>query len=337
MSKTGTHISILMPVFNAEPYLKECIESVIKQTENQWELIAVNDFSSDKSMETLKHFAAIDSRIKVFNNTSKGIIPALQLALGKSSGQFITRMDADDLMAEDKLALLKAVLLKHGNGHLATGLVEYFSDTTLGNGYQRYADWLNDLTQNGDNFEDIYRECVIPSPCWMVSRKDFLNCGAFNSNTYPEDYDLCFRFYEQGLKVLGINKILHYWRDHQTRASRNDPNYANINFFTLKLSYFLRLDYDEGRQLLLWGAGKKGKQLAKLLIDRGIPFKWVCNNPRKWGVKIYEQQLFPCELVFQCDDNQFIVSVSSPEEQQKIKKQFVENGCEKTEDYYFFC
>ena len=330
-------ISILMPAYNAALYLEECLNSILDQDEENWELIVVNDFSEDHTWKILQEYANKDLRVKVFQNRRKGIIPALQLALSKSSGGLITRMDADDRMASGKLSALKALLLKHGKGSVATGFVRYFSDTALGNGYQRYEQWLNQLSKKGTNFKDIYRECTIPSPCWMVFKKDLLECGAFEPNVYPEDYDLCFRFYQFGLKVVSCHKILHYWRDHSSRASRNDPNYANINFFELKLDYFLKLDWDSNRKLVLWGAGKKGKSIARLLLDRKISFKWQCNNSKKWGLKIYGQELFPVNTNLHCFDNQYVIVVSSPESQEKIKNELDENGCVSSKDYYFFC
>src|SRR5690606_10347489 len=134
---------------------------------------------------------------KVFKNLGNGIIDALKLGFKNSSGHFITRMDSDDVMAPNKLQRMCQDLLTHGKGHLALGLVSYFCEGELGEGYQNYEKWLNTLTRSGTNYTDIYKECVIPSPCWMVHRDDLMACGSFESTTYPEDYDLAFRFYEQ--------------------------------------------------------------------------------------------------------------------------------------------
>ncbi|MCW9041214.1 MAG: glycosyltransferase, partial [Flavobacteriales bacterium] len=81
-------ISIIMPVKNTSLYLSECLNSIINQTEKNWELIAVNDHSTDNSKEILASFANQDNRIKVWDNTGNGIIDALQLAYSKSSGTF---------------------------------------------------------------------------------------------------------------------------------------------------------------------------------------------------------------------------------------------------------
>ena len=113
-----------MPVKNTSAYLEACLNSVLQQSEPNWELIAVDDHSTDDSKAILNEFAAKDPRIKVLENSKKGIISALQLAYSKSSGKFITRMDSDDIMIPEKLATQKQQLLQHGNNHIALGLVK---------------------------------------------------------------------------------------------------------------------------------------------------------------------------------------------------------------------
>ena len=113
-----------------------------------------------------------DKRIKLYkNNSNNGIIEALRIGLDKSSGNYITRMDSDDLMDSIKLEELYTNLKKSGKGFISTSCVKYFSKKGIGVGYKNYEDWLNSLMVNKNNFQDIYKECVIPSPCWMVSSR----------------------------------------------------------------------------------------------------------------------------------------------------------------------
>lgn len=329
-------ISILLPVYNTAKYLPDCLNSILAQTEHNWELLAIDDFSRDNSFEILKSYAQKDDRIQVFKNTQKGIIPALRLAFEKSTGDLITRMDSDDKMTPDKLAILKSLLQKHGKGHLATGFVKYFSDEGLKEGYQNYEKWLNNLTKEGNNFREIYKECVIPSPCWMVFREDLIRCGAFDSPKYPEDYDLCFRFYKNKLKVVASTTILHHWRDYDTRTSRTSETYSNNQYFDLKLPYFLELDYNNQRPLVLWGAGRKGKKLARMLSENEIPFHWVCNNPKKWGIKLYKVPLESFENIPKYKNPQIIVGVAAPSGVKEILAFFEKNRLEQKKHYFFF-
>jgi len=280
-------VSIVMPVKNAMPYLRACLDSILDQTYQEWELIAINDGSEDNSKALLDHYAQSDARIQVHDNQGSGIIPALQSAYKYTSGDLITRMDADDIMVPSKLVDMARGLINQKES-VAVGQVKYFSsDGILGDGYRKYQDWLNGLSAHGDNFNDIYKECVIPSPCWMMHRADFEKIGGFQSEVYPEDYDLAFRMYQANLNVIPCKVILHQWRDYATRTSRNDENYADNRFLHLKVHYFIEIDYDGAQQLILWGAGNKGKQIARLLIEKGIDFQWVCDNPNKIGHDIY--------------------------------------------------
>ena len=95
-------ISILVPFKNTSLFLTECLESIFNQTYSNWELIIVDDNSTDNSLSIVRSYAENDSRIKLFKNKGSGIIDALQLAYSKSEGALITRMDSDDIMMENK-------------------------------------------------------------------------------------------------------------------------------------------------------------------------------------------------------------------------------------------
>ena len=157
-------ISILIPFKNTERFLEECLRSIQKQSYTNWELHIVDDHSSDRSTEIVESYANNDARIHLHFNSGHGIIEALKTAYKYAQGTFITRMDSDDIMTTIKLEQMVQNLQVHGEGHLALGQVKYFSKTGIGAGYKRYETWLNTLTANGSNFEEIYKECVIPSP-----------------------------------------------------------------------------------------------------------------------------------------------------------------------------
>ncbi len=326
-----------MPVRNASPYLDECLKSIINQTEKHWELLVVDDHSTDNSFEILQNHASKDERISVFKINGRGIIPALNLAFENSTGELITRMDADDIMRPKKIELLKSRLIGKGKGHVCTAFVEYFSETPLGDGYKKYQNWLNELTSKNENFNDIYKECVIASPCWMIFREDLLKCEAFDPNIYPEDYDLVFRFYKNGLKVTSVKEPLHQWRDYAERSSRTDPNYADHSFLDLKIKYFLELDHDKKQELFLWGAGKKGKYLAKQFQIKDISFRWISNNERKTGLSISGTILEDFEILKSISNPQIIIAIAAPDDQVEIDKFLKKTHLKKGKHYYFFC
>ena len=308
-------VSIIIPYKNTAEFLPECIESIISQSYQDWEVIAINDSSTDNSLSILEEYAKTDARINTYPNDGQGIIPALRTAYNKSTGEFVTRMDSDDIMTPNKLAVMVNSLMENGKGHVAVGLVKYFSDHGISNGYQRYEEWLNKLTAEGLNFSERYKECVIPSPCWMVYRSDFDLAGGFLPDRYPEDYDLTFRFFEVGLQIIPCQELLHYWRDYSYRTSRTHEHYAQNYFLDIKTHYFLKLDYDPSKKLVLLGAGFKGKSIAKSLIEKQIPFLWVCDNPNKIGKHIYDQPLLHYSILEESTDLQSIITVANEEAQ----------------------
>ena len=330
-------ISILIPFKNTQAFLEDCIYSILKQSYTNWELLIVDDHSTDNSYKIVNAFAEKDSRIHLFKNVGLGIIEALKLAFSKTKGDYISRMDSDDVMHEQKLEILLNNLLENGKQHVATGLVSYFSAEGISDGYRKYEAWLNNLTLNGSNYQEIYKECVIPSPCWMIHKDDLLAVEAFHIKRYPEDYDLTFRFYEAKYKVIPCNETLHYWRDYGTRASRTDDNYAENSFIDIKLHYFLKLNYNKNRPLVIWGAGKKGKTIAKKLNELKIPFQWICDNPKKIGKHIYDIKMKPFQYLETLENPQSIVSVANAKEQGIIKDYFKTQNMQSMIDYFFFC
>jgi len=330
-------VSILIPFKNTEKFIADCLQSIRAQTYTNWELIIIDDGSTDTSSSIVKSFALQDNRISLFKNYGNGIIDALKLAFKESSGMFITRMDSDDVMRKNKLEVLASSLITYGNGHVALGLVNYFSAEGIKDGYKKYESWLNSLTKKGTNFSEIYKECVIPSPCWMLHREDLIACNAFDSSRYPEDYDLAFRFYKQSFKCIPCNVVLHDWRDYSYRTSRTDKHYAENHFIPLKLDYFLELDYNTEKTLIVWGAGNKGKYIAKLLIEKNIVFEWICDNPRKIGKDIYGKILRPFDDLKTLQNTQSIISVANKKEQLEIRDYLSKLQLKSLKDYVFFC
>lgn len=361
-------ISIIMPVYNTELYLPACLDSIQQQTYTNWELLAVNDHSTDQSGAILEAYAQKDSRIKPLLTDGKGVVAALRTGYKHSRGSYISRMDSDDIMPLEKLEKLLFRLQvykgvetnmppfescntfipnsdqhngvsgvgEEATGKVATAMVQYFNEEApLGEGFQKYEAWLNGLMQAGDIYREIYKECVIPSPCWLCHRDDFERAGAFHSNLVPEDYDLCFRFYQAGIEAVTVPEVLHLWRDRSERTTRQDDRYFPKNYNKLRLPYFLAIDRNPQRPLVLWGAGKKGKDLAADLVNRQEPFTWVCNTPGKWGHQVHGVVMQSPDTLHQpvLQRAQIIVSVAAPDGLAEIRE--FTGALPETETYYF--
>ena len=167
-------VSIVMAVKDTAPYLPACLDSIIAQTYENWELLAVNDHSSDATPEILKAYAEKDSRIRFLNSNRPKLIPTLQVGYAAVKGELINRMDSDDKMPDYKLEVLVEEWMKYGKGHVIAGGTKHFVDVgEVGDGFLRYERWLNEVARTSTHYQQIYKECVIPSHCWLMHKDDF--------------------------------------------------------------------------------------------------------------------------------------------------------------------
>jgi glycosyltransferase involved in cell wall biosynthesis len=323
-------ISIIMPVKDTAQYVGATIESILKQSYTNWELIAVNDDSSDRSLEVMERYI-LDERIHAISNPDPGLLKALRYGYSLTTGNLIHRMDSDDLMPENKLQSMIDAWNQHGEGSVITGGAQYFCDEgEVGDGFKRYAAWLTTVSTENTHAKNIYKESVIASNCWLVHRNDFNAIGGFEPDTFPEDYDLCFRFYTGGLNIVGLKDILHLWRDRPDRISRNWDVYKDNRFFDLKVHYYFQFERDTNRPLVLWGAGKNGKDLAKLILKHQPSLHWVCDNENKIGKDIYGVRMEHFDRIQDLVNPQIIIAVAGPDDQHEIASILT------TSNYVFF-
>lgn len=92
-------ISIVIPVYNAEKYLRACLDSMLAQTYKNWEAICVNDGSSDNSAQILEEYAAKDARFHIINQPNSGVSTARNTGMRQTTGKYIYFMDADDIVS----------------------------------------------------------------------------------------------------------------------------------------------------------------------------------------------------------------------------------------------
>ncbi len=105
----------------------------------------------------------------------------------------------------------------------------------------------------------------------------------------------------------------------------------------MKVSYFLELTHDTEKQIVVWGAGRKGKKVAQLLKKNNVPFEWVCDNPNKIGKTIYGQTLKSFECLSEIKSPQSIITVANQEAQQEITHYLQTHKMMAMRDYFFFC
>ncbi len=202
-------ITVLMSVYNAEKYLSDAIESILNQTFRNFEFLIINDGSTDRSIEILHKYAAADERIRLVNNeTNKGLIACLNDGIEKSVGEYIARMDADDISLPYRLEKQYDFLEKHPN-YVCVGCKSIMIDP--------HGEDLKVFPFYGGN-EAIVKAMLngvggaIIHPSAMIRKSTLLKSGGYNPDfLHAEDMDLFLRLTELGL-VANIPEILFKYR-----------------------------------------------------------------------------------------------------------------------------
>ena len=277
-------ISVLMPCYNVADTLDETLQSLFFQTESDFEIVAVDDGSTDGTLAQLRAAAERDARLRVLAREHAGIIPALNAGLAVCSADYVARMDADDLAQPQRLALQADYLDKHPDVGLVASLVEGFPKAELRQGFQIYIEWLNSLVSDADIRRERFVESPLAHPSVMFRKALVAEAGGYQEQGWPEDYDLWLRLLERGVCMAKVPELLLSWRDHPQRLTRSDSRYSLENFLRAKAHYLLRSPLEGRDAVLIWGAGMMGRRLSKHLLRGGAPIEaFIDIDPKKIG------------------------------------------------------
>lgn len=320
-----TLVSVLIPVKNASAWLDDCLNSVQNQQLTDWECLLLNDESEDNSGEIIAAKIQNDHRFKLVKATGHGLIQANCDLLKAAQGQFVTRMDADDLMPEYRLKEMADTLKNATPKTIVTAQVKFFPETACGPGTRFYENWLNERCAKNDHWQHIWRECVIPSPCWMMRTAELRDSGGFDLSVYPEDYDMALRLFFSGFKVLSVNKVCHLWRQHNSRFSKNSENYSAEKFMSLKWNYWKDKYAEKGKPVYILGTMDKGKILNTLVQADGFDVVWFAHKEHIAGNKI-GQKVIQYYQDFPMNEGEHVISTLSSIDDHTLVYDFLEKA-----------
>ena len=192
-------VSVIVPVYNAEKHIDKCINSLINQSYGNLEIILVNDGSSDNSLNKLKNYMNNDNRIKVFNQKNKGAGSARNTGLKKSSGDFVTFLDADDCFAVDAIKNMLSV-------------AEENTDIIIG-GIRIYSTNMQIICKSIPS-QNVWSEFKYTATAFKLYKRKFLvkNNILYNSYFCNEDLMFCLTAYSKtkNIKVCSTDDYYNY-------------------------------------------------------------------------------------------------------------------------------
>ena len=279
-------ISILLPFRNAEQTLGECLDSIQKQSFEPFEVIAVDDNSNDGSRSIVEKLD--DERFRCSPNPSRGLVSALNFGLTLCQFDLIARMDADDLMASNRLSCQFEHFLHTPDLKLSATQADLFPEQAIKAGYKAYMQWQNQVLTHEQIRNNMFVESPFAHPSVMFEKSCVIGLGGYREGSFPEDYDLWLRLYEQGYRMEKLPSVLLHWRESPSRTSRTHPAYSREAFDQLRAEYLSRDPrLTSSRPIVVWGAGRKTRQRVKYLQNLGLTVSaWIDIDPKKIGNKI---------------------------------------------------
>ena len=311
-------VSVVMPVRNGGSYLEAAVDSILSQSHAKLELILVDDNSSDAAIDRLR---ADDGRLQILNSAGQGVSAAFNTGLARASGEYIARMDADDIALPRRLETQRAYLESHADVSICGGCVEIFSAGGLEGGNLRYQAWLNACRSPGRIRREMYIESPIPNPTAFFRREAIVKLAGYANPAWPEDYDLFLRADAMGLKMGKPDEIVLRWREHATRLTRTDERYALTAFQRAKVHYLARHRLPAGAQLIIWGAGPTGKLTHDLLAaEQQAVLGFLEVHPRRIGGEKRGLPVWPIQHLEQDRESFVLVAVGSAGAKEEIRQ-----------------
>jgi glycosyltransferase involved in cell wall biosynthesis len=221
-------ISVVMSVYNGEKYLDECIESILGQSFQDFELIIVNDCSTDCSLQIIERYGRNDCRIKVINNHENlGLTKSLNIGIKTSKGKYIARIDADDICSPTRFEVQHGFLEKHLHIFLVGSGTDKIDEN--GNTVSRHKPIVEEIEIE----KELSNHNCVSHPTVMFRNEGFTYREKF---IYAQDYDFYLILISNGKKISNIFEPLVKYRISPCAISWSKK--AKQDLFSLKANEF---------------------------------------------------------------------------------------------------
>lgn len=335
-------VSLVLPTYNGAQYLRESVDSVLAQTFQDWELIIVNDCSTDETPQIADEYASRDMRIKVIHNAVNKRLPeSLNVGFREAKGQYLTWTSDDNRFLPTAIDEMQSYLNMHDEVAMVSAGMEYIDAdgnvTGMAPYYDDYLIWAKDLV----------------GACFMYRREALSVIGEYNSDkVYVEDYDYWLRIRSKMGKIEGLQKKLYQYRRHGGSLTATKTKEIGLQNTRLLLEYkdqifenyiadkvvlsgiyfdivmsgnsdipFERelyelvselhqecVDFDEGKKFYIFGAGEFGENALNILGDKCVGF--IDNSLDKIGTQKSGREIISLDHFKKINDNCYDILVA---------------------------
>ncbi|MBR5553536.1 MAG: glycosyltransferase family 2 protein [Clostridia bacterium] len=218
MTQEQETISVIIPIYKTEDYLRRCLDSVVNQTYKKLEIILVDDGSPDKSGEICDEYAQKDNRIKVIHKENGGVSSARNAALDIACGEYVTFVDSDDYIHPEACAILFNAAKETSSDVVVCGFINVFADKHVKNDYAEIK-----TLENNAILQEYVMDKIRPEACAKLIRKSVIGEIRFDTNfTCGEDLLFNYYIFKRSSKACVLDKCLYYYsRERETAATGN--------------------------------------------------------------------------------------------------------------------
>jgi len=274
MNKEEKLISIIVPAYNVEKYIRKCLDSIIGQDYKNWEIILINDGSTDYTPEICDEYGAKDSRIRVIHQTNAGLSVARNIGLDCANGHYLAFIDSDDYVKADYLSVL-ATLLETTDSDIAQCSFHKIQETSSNSEIPNDNDQITIKEYSGTDFlNNLYVKGFKPNNVLVwnkLCKKEIWNEIRFPAGLVFEDHYVTPRIIDNANKISVTSQKLYYYVQREGSIT----NSTDINNIIRKQIDFIHI-MDDRIELF------KSKNYIKLAI-------WTYYPKGRWLKKLYQQ------------------------------------------------
>lgn len=228
-------ISVIMPAYNVEAFIGEAIDSILNQTLSDFELIVINDGSTDKTLQIVTDYAKKDNRIVIISRENRGIVNSRNEGVQKSKGKYIAKMDADDISFPERFEQ-QIKFLESNNLDICGTAIRRFSDK--GNLRVQYYPSNDKDIKFLLLFINAFAHSTVMIKSSVFQELSYRSDMHTDDISHTEDYQLWIDMALKGFKMGNINQVLVKYRVHDNQVSAicdSDQIVANVGFTYLSV------------------------------------------------------------------------------------------------------
>lgn len=334
-------VSVIMPVYNKAENIHEAVQSILDQTYQNFELVVVDDGSTDDSVKVVKEFN--DSRIRLIElEKNYGVSYATNTAIEAAKGSYILRMDADDLSHPKRIEKQLIFALRHDADVVGCQFEVFSKNESIPPGLFRYQNYSNSIT----NPEEIISNfTVMPtvSQGTMLVKKKILKQFPFNTSyTTAEDYEQLGRILKAKKAVYKLSEILYKYRYVKNSLSNIRSKEGVINGLKIKLDFvydYYKVAERKEKNFYIWGtkefAGYLEEELRKEKYQAVVK-GFTDFDQTVWGQEKNNLPILPPDEMIKMMKNDDMVITMWNVGREDIIRYLEEHKLRRNVDYYVF-